>query len=209
MDKKIEFFKSVRKSYQAIGLDPFQSNPVPKKCNQRFLFIAFSMVHLVISSTGFLIFKAETIQEFATSFYVSISQLFVLVLFFSLGTKMDSISKQYRSYEEIIEKSKRECVFRTSKDRSKGFFAFFLNFSLGCQHARAMYIALNRKIDRMYEILVIVVAKIPIAAYAPFAVVLALINYFVFDLGAESYYLPAPMLYVLTGVLNLSTTKNV
>lgn len=78
----------------------------------------------------------------------------------------------------------------------KIFLHIFFYSVPGCQRpdARAMYIALNRKIERLYELLVIVVAKRTIAAYAPLAVFLALINYFVFDLGAESYYLPAPML---------------
>lgn len=97
--------------------------------------------------------------------------------------------------KKLLKKVSEMC-FPDVKRQKRRFLHFFFIFALGCRKldARAMYIALNRKIERMYEILVIVVAKITIAAYTPFAVFLALVNYFVFDLGAESYYLPAPML---------------
>lgn len=64
------------------------------------------MMQMFISSTAFLILKASTVQEYATSFYASIAVLFMLVTFFTLITKMDDISKLTESFEVIIEKSK-------------------------------------------------------------------------------------------------------
>lgn len=105
MIERIKILQTVRKSYQAIGLDAMQSSPTPKACNQRILFIAFSMVQMFISTTAFLVFKARTILEYATSFYFSISVLFVLSTFFTLVTKMGNISKLTESFEIILEKS--------------------------------------------------------------------------------------------------------
>lgn len=107
MAVEIKLFQSVRKLYQTIGLDPFQSNPTPpNKCDHRIYFIAFSIMQMFISSTAFLAFKAETIQDFATSFYASITQLYMLVNFFSLVIQMGAISKLTEISEKFIEKSK-------------------------------------------------------------------------------------------------------
>lgn len=105
MVDKIKLFQTVQKSYQAIGLDPMQ--PL-KTYNGRIFFIVFSLTLMFISSTAFLIFKAETIQEFATSFYTSITDIFLLVTFFSRITHMGDISKITETFEDFIEKSK--CV---------------------------------------------------------------------------------------------------
>lgn len=59
-----------------------------------------------------------------------------------------------------------------------------------------MYIALNLKIEQMSEFLDFFLSKVAIAGFLPPALLLTLVNYFVFDLGAESFYLPAPMLCV-------------
>lgn len=106
MAVEIKLFQFVRKSYEAIGLDLVQSNPTAtaKNRNQR-IFIVCSILQTFISSTAFLVFKAETVQEYAASFHVSLSGLFLLIIFFSLGTKMSDISKQYEMYEEFIAKS--------------------------------------------------------------------------------------------------------
>lgn len=61
-----------------------------------------------------------------------------------------------------------------------------------------MYIALNAKIERLFDFIDIFLAKLTVAAFPLFAVLLTLVNYFVLDFGTESYYLPTPMLYVLT-----------
>lgn len=48
----------------------------------------------------------------------------------------------------------------------------------------------------MSEFLDFFLSKVAIAGFLPSALLLTLANYFVFDLGAESFYLPAPMLCV-------------
>lgn len=63
-------------------------------------------MQLLISSIGFLAFKAETVQEYAASFYASITELFMLTTFFTLITKMGDIAKLTESFEQFIENSK-------------------------------------------------------------------------------------------------------
>lgn len=103
---KIKLFQSVRKSYQMIGLDSMQSNPIPKLYNERIFFIVFSVTQWLISSAAFLVFKAETVQEIATSFYISTTELFLLATFFSLIMHMGDISKVTEALEDFIEKSR-------------------------------------------------------------------------------------------------------
>lgn len=60
-----------------------------------------------------------------------------------------------------------------------------------------MYTATNIQIQQMSQFFDLLLGKLAIAAFAPSVVFLTLVNYFVFDFGADSYYLPAPILYVL------------
>lgn len=73
---------------------------------------------------------------------------------------------------------------------------FFLNIGCLTSNVQATYVALNEKIERMCEFFDIFLTKLTLAGYAPSTVLLTLINYFVFDFGADSFYLPTPMLYV-------------
>lgn len=59
-----------------------------------------------------------------------------------------------------------------------------------------MYTALNAKIELLFKIVDILLTKLTVAGCPVFAVLLTLVYYFVLDFGAESYYLPIPMLYV-------------
>lgn len=104
-----KLFQSLGKSYQTIGLDPIQSNPPPKGCVQRRAFIVFSMTQMLLSSTAFLAFKAETVLEYAASFYVSLTELFLLVTFFALMTEMGDLAKLTETFEGFITKS--TCLF--------------------------------------------------------------------------------------------------
>lgn len=126
MADKIKLFQFVRKSYAAIGLDLNPCNPTAKNRRQR-IFIACSLLQTCISSTAFLVFKANTVQDYATSFYISLSLLFVLVIFFSLGPKMGDISKQYVMYEEFIARSEWNCVQLPKKRRIFLHISIFSN----------------------------------------------------------------------------------
>lgn len=59
-----------------------------------------------------------------------------------------------------------------------------------------MYVTLNTKIEQMSRVFGFLLSKLVIAGIAPPTLILTLVNLFVYDLGAESYYLPVPMLYV-------------
>lgn len=131
MDDKIKLFQAIRKSYQAIGLDPIQSNPTPVTVNIRMFFIAISIMHMMISSFAFFIFQAKTIQEFSLPFSASLTELYILVIFFSLITKMGDISKLNGKYDEFIEKSKWKS---SAKRRTIFFFISFLLSMTSCRH---------------------------------------------------------------------------
>lgn len=110
MNDKIKLYQSVQKSYQSIGLDPKQANPTPIIYSHRTLFVAFSLMQMLISSTAFLVFKTTTVQEFVISFYALITELLVSIIFLTLLTKMSDISSLIAMSEELIEKSKCESL---------------------------------------------------------------------------------------------------
>lgn len=68
----------------------------------------------------------------------------------------------------------------------------------GCHKpdTRAIFITLNTKIEQISKLFEFLLRKLVIAGFAPSAALLTLVNFVVYDFGAESYYLPTPMLYV-------------
>lgn len=110
MAAKVELFQYIRESYQAIGLDPSDSNATPIASNPRVVFIAFSIFQMCISTAAFSIYNAETIEERASSFYSSITNLYLLVNFLSLTTKMSDTSKVIEAFEKLIERSKTKIL---------------------------------------------------------------------------------------------------
>lgn len=58
------------------------------------------------------------------------------------------------------------------------------------------YSELNEKIEQMTYLLYILVVKASLIMTFPSALLVTAINYFIYDLGAESYFLPVPLMYV-------------
>lgn len=62
--------------------------------------------------------------------------------------------------------------------------------------SQAMYIELNKQIEQMSRLFHFIAMKISVPSTTIPALLLTLFNYFILDLGNESYYLASPMMYV-------------
>lgn len=69
---------------------------------------------------------------------------------------------------------------------------------IGLEHSPVsseIYTELNEQIEFVSKILPYLVKSV-VAALALFPLILTIVNYFVYDLGEDSYYLPCPIMYV-------------
>lgn len=72
-------------------------------------------------------------------------------------------------------------------------------FSIGSRNpiSKSKYVNLINNIERMSKFFHFVLTKLTVASVVAPDVLITLGNYFIYDLGDESYYLSAPMMYVL------------
>lgn len=113
MAVSIKLFQTLRKLYKTKGLDIRHQLHTPKNLFQfitaaqltRFLFFIIPITQLFISSTAFFLVKAQTPDEYGTSFYVSLTTLCVIINFLIIAWRMVEILDLIIGYEKFIEKS--------------------------------------------------------------------------------------------------------
>lgn len=62
--------------------------------------------------------------------------------------------------------------------------------------SKAKYIELNEKIERVSKILEFLLIKLTTAGAVLPSVIITIVDYFILDLGDESFFLPYPIMYV-------------
>lgn len=105
MANTLKLFQLTQIYFQNLGI-------YPKKPNQKYsfnvisFFILLSMLVIIISTAAFFFLKAETIDEYSDTFYVS-SSVTAYVIFFLINIwKMSTILQLIEMYEEFVRKSK-------------------------------------------------------------------------------------------------------
>lgn len=105
---KIKLFQSVQKFNQMTGIYPSQPNQ-NYSFNWRSVAILLLFTLTFISSIAFIVIEAESIPEYAQSFYICITELCIAMDFIAMCCKMRNVLQLIETYEEFIEKSR---VFR-------------------------------------------------------------------------------------------------
>lgn len=189
----IKLFQSIQKFYHTIGFK--HSSKSHSSCNCRNLFALFAITQLFITSTAFFLLEANSLQEYSTSFYGSITELDCLVYFATNFFKLRNILKLIENYDKFIEKSKK----KQKKASSKNSNFTSLQFAFVGWHnleSRRMYIELNDKIERIFKLLHFLFVEMSIIGVVLPAAVITIINFYVYNLGDESFFLPCPAMYV-------------
>lgn len=63
-------------------------------------------------------------------------------------------------------------------------------------HSRTMYMELTEKIERMSKLVYSIFVEASLVGLVIPPLLITLVNYFVYDLSEESYFLPTPVMYV-------------
>lgn len=105
MAGKTQLFHSLRQLYQILGIYSSETNQT-HLFNWRVIFVTSSMILAFITSFAFFLWEAETIDDYGTSFYGSITQLCSVHNFLTIVWKMPLILELFRKFETFIESSK-------------------------------------------------------------------------------------------------------
>lgn len=106
----IKLFQSVQNFYRGMGI-------YPPKVNQEFsfllkrLFFGISSIITFLALIAFLLFEAQTIDEFISAFHGSMTELVQLSGFYLSEWRIPNILRLIENFESFIEKRKHRFCF--------------------------------------------------------------------------------------------------
>lgn len=112
---KMKIFQLIQKTFEASGIRRAQAHkkhPFNKKNSTIYLFL----IQFTISVHLFLIFQAETFREYADSFFMCMSTIFVFVCFMVTLWKQKNIFDLIDDFEDIIERRRMKIFSISWKD---------------------------------------------------------------------------------------------
>lgn len=119
MPAAIKLFQLLQKFYKFLGLDIGSNSQC--SLNLKNVFIFTSAAQLFISSTAFSLFKAQTVDDYSLSFFISITTFFATINFVVIAWEMANILRLIGKYEEFIGKS--ELRFKLKLVKNLFFFS--------------------------------------------------------------------------------------
>lgn len=210
----IHLFQSVRKCQRMMGIYLTESNELAP-FNSKIFLTLFCLWEFFIPTFLFFVFKATTFRDYADCFYAfssSCASTTHLIVQMVHITNFETLTKKF---ETFIEQSKKFELLNLST------FIIFSSeyFKWQSQHAKDMLIAwdpihwiirfisdvdrrteyyakLNKTIDLVTDLLYLSCYLTVVGVICP-QIFLSYVNYFCFDLGKESFYLPFQNVYVL------------
>lgn len=105
--QKIELFQCVKKVFKLMGIKRSHPN---RNCsiNLRILLCCVPVTLFLISSTGYMVLKANSVLEFNDSFYVNVTALLNICSISISIWNMPKILNVIKQLEKTIAKSKRK-----------------------------------------------------------------------------------------------------
>lgn len=206
-DRTIKLFQSTRKYYQMLGVHP-STSPTNQKLqfNWRALLV-FSIILLDFSITSlYFLFKtniridyAETLQ----SFYFSSTEFNFLLGFVVNFWKMSNIFMLIEGLEKTIYESK---FIQNEKQKGRGkSIKSFLSLGSLNPVSKAQYVHLSDRIERMSIFFHFILTKLTLMGVVIPSGIITINNYYIKDLGEESFFLPVSVMYVWeNGIIQIS-----
>lgn len=100
----MQLFQSVRRYFKAIGIIDSRQHP-NSKWNWKYLLFFIALSQLVISSAGFLIFKAGAAAEYGYAFCQLLNGCAAIAVLTILIWKSENTFKLLEEFEKFIDKS--------------------------------------------------------------------------------------------------------
>lgn len=194
-DSKIKLFQSILSDYKTLGIYPTENGETVRLNGRNYFFLLY-MFQFLVAMSAHSLFKTQSMAEYPFMFCVCIGMLLVFVVYSIQIWMTNKIFKLIESFESFIASSE-----------SFEWIAYFdellstkvLNRFLGIQFDKTTeitYNQLNKQIERMSRLIKILVLKLSGSSVMVLPLMLTLVNYFVFNLGSKSFFLPFPIMYV-------------
>lgn len=192
----IKLFQCIQKFCDTMGFLPSQPNPTRTFRSKTALYV-LPPILLFVSTVIFLLTDADSIQESELAVFTLTSVMSSIINIMVMIWNMPSILYVIEKFEEIIEKSKWEWRrFKWRNANNKVRFDLFWVTESHDPIAMSKYSELNKKIELLSEIYYFFVVKLTMPGVVLPSFLLTIINYFVYNLDADSYFLPIPIVYV-------------
>lgn len=198
MAARLKVLRFTQKIYQDMGICPSPSNPNLHSINWRNCSVLISLAQMLIFSLAFLAFKADNIVDVGTAFYAVVTEtvcsIYMIINFYN----MPKILKLIEKFETFIDQSK-SFGWKSSFFLLKFWISIYFLECLGIKKSdtSTKYSDLIEIIEKVTKWYYIVYVKVTSIGMIFATLLITLINYFVNDLGDESYFLAFPVLCVL------------
>lgn len=201
MARLVKPFRIFRKLLRTMGIHfsvHNQNHSINSKCLQlcliKFIFL--------MSSMAFFIFRAKTINEYGESFYISITEMAIASGLYSIIANLTNITSLVRKIDELMQKSyviNRENYTLLMLWASNWVWNWkmpvFIS-ELNDPTTRLLYLETNQRMDRMASWVYFIYFRLTLPIMVLSDSLVTLGNYFILNMGSESYFLFAPILYV-------------
>ena len=148
---------------------------------------------MFISSLAFSLFEAKSIGELADANFMCFTSFAIAFYFLLSILKISQILALIGEFHEFIEKSKFNTSNKVCQKTSSKIKASISGSSDSI--SKAIYDELSEKIERMSQMFIDLV-KLTIPGLLIPAIFITLANYFVYDSGDDSFFLPFRAMYV-------------
>lgn len=125
MASSMKLFQSVQSFYCTMGVYPPEPNQRLSFRLKRIFFPLSSFITF-LALVAFFFFEAQTVEQYASAFHGSITELVILADFHIIAWQMPNILKLIENFERFIEKRKHKSLNRISII----FFSLYKNIFL-------------------------------------------------------------------------------
>lgn len=185
---KIELFKFIRKTYKHIEISEFDQEH--NLINLKHCFIILCDAQFFLSSTAYLLFKANSMIEYGMAFFICTSIVASTAVYLIFFYKVKNILNYIEKCEAFIQKSEYRVNLKHSLVRR----------SVSCvdvtgTHSTIIYKNTTEKIERLVQFFVYaLVATVIIFTLPPLLYTMA--SYGILHSGRDSFVLFFPVWYV-------------
>lgn len=204
MTRSIKLFRHVRKFYRMVGIHP----PKSKHHHQHRFNVknSLSSVFLAlfsISIAWYLLFEANTTDEYGQCFTGFVSVIEISVYFIVNFSKIESILKLIKKIEEFIEMSESDenveiqtILLSLVKKKTICACSDLCQIGAPISASAIMYKTLKRKIEKLSKRMYTTLMSSMIFGFFVPNICLSLVNFYFLDMADESFALPVPMMYI-------------
>lgn len=102
---KIQLFKFIQNTYQAIGIYPPESNQNRNLNNWKKWFNLFCLAQFFITSASYVLFEAKTMIEYGMVFFTCATVVASTIIYLVLFSQLKNTSNYIGNCERFFEKS--------------------------------------------------------------------------------------------------------